>query len=155
MWINHSDDWSRGDVVMIAVICALLSGVTIVLSRSLNGYLTQKVGEYQSTFYNFFTGTLFSLVFVVLFSIPYFSKINLSSFQPIMLLGGVLGVFNILILNYIVPRISPVALTLISFVSQLMCGMILDYFIYDLFSVTKFIGCFIVIVGLVIYQYSE
>ena len=48
---------------MIAVICATCAGMTIVLSRSVNGYLSQKVGAYQSTFFNYFTGLFMSLVF--------------------------------------------------------------------------------------------
>lgn len=42
---------------MIAfLLCATCAGMTIVLSRSVNGYLAQKVGAYQSTFFNYFTG---------------------------------------------------------------------------------------------------
>ena len=37
---------------MIAIICAIASGMTIVLSRSINGYLAKKIGPYQSTFFN-------------------------------------------------------------------------------------------------------
>lgn len=48
---------------MIAVLCATCAGMTIVLSRSVNGYLAQKVGAYQSTFFNYFTGLFMSLVF--------------------------------------------------------------------------------------------
>lgn len=33
---------------MIAIICAIASGMTIVLSRSINGYLAKKIGPYQS-----------------------------------------------------------------------------------------------------------
>ena len=45
---------------MIAIICAIASGMTIVLSRSINGYLAKKIGPYQSTFFNYFTGLLTS-----------------------------------------------------------------------------------------------
>ena len=72
-----------------------------------------------------------------------------------MYLGGIIGVFNILILNIIVPRISPVILTLLSFIGQLVSGMVIDAFVYQMFSVSKILGCLIVIVGLVIYQVSE
>lgn len=69
-----------------------------------------------------------------------------------MFIGGIIGVFNILILNIVVPKVSPVKLTLITFVSQLISGIILDYCFYDIFSVNKLIGCLIVVAGLFLYQ---
>lgn len=39
---------------MISIIFSILSGVTIVLSRSVNGMLSKKMGAYQGTFYNYF-----------------------------------------------------------------------------------------------------
>ena len=39
---------------MISIIFSILSGVTIVLSRSVNGMLSKKMGAYQGTFYNKF-----------------------------------------------------------------------------------------------------
>ena len=41
---------------MISIIFSILSGVTIVLSRSVNGLLSKKMSAYQGTFYNYFTG---------------------------------------------------------------------------------------------------
>lgn len=142
---------------MIAILCATCAGVTIVLSRSVNGYLSQKIGAYQSTFFNYFTGFLMSSVFLILFGF-----FNLKGFQfdilmrqPTLLIGRMIGVFNILILNIIVPKISPVQLTLITFVAQLLSGVVIDYCIYDIFSIQKLIGCLIVIVGLIAYQLSD
>lgn len=139
---------------MIAVLCATCAGMTIVLSRSVNGYLAQKVGAYQSTFFNYFTGLFMSLVFLIILG---FSRVQ--NFQstvllenPVMFIGGIIGVFNILILNIVVPKVSPVKLTLITFVSQLISGIILDYCFYDIFSVNKLIGCLIVVAGLFLYQ---
>ena len=142
---------------MIAILCATCAGVTIVLSRSVNGYLSQKIGAYQSTFFNYFTGFLMSSIFLILFGF-----VNLKGFkfdilmrQPTLLIGGMIGVFNILILNITVPKISPVQLTLITFVAQLLSGVVIDYCIYDIFSIQKLIGCLIVIVGLIAYQLSD
>lgn len=139
---------------MIEVIFAVLAGVTIVLSRSVNGYLAQKTGPYLSTFFNYFTGFIVSLV-ILLFVGGQFIDVSTMSRQPTMFLGGVIGVFNILILNIVVTKISPVKLTLIAFVAQLSSGMILDYCFYGIFSLNKVIGCAIVILGLVIYQLSD
>lgn len=141
---------------MMAIICATLAGVTIVLSRSINGLLSQRVGPYQSTFFNYFTGFITSFIVMVCIGMPYISEIKvLDMNNPFIYIGGVIGVFNILILNIIVPKVSPIQLTLITFVSQLMSGMLLDYYFYQMFSMQKILGCIIVVIGLVIYQFSE
>ena len=138
---------------MISIIFSILSGVTIVLSRSVNGMLSKKMGAYQETFYNFFTSLILLLVLMIV-GVQYIN-ISLDKTNLMMYLGGIIGVFNILILNIIVPRISPVILTLLSFIGQLVSGMVIDAFVYQMFSVSKILGCLIVIVGLVIYQVSE
>lgn len=139
---------------MIAVLCATCAGMTIVLSRSVNGYLAQKVGAYQSTFFNYFTGLFMSLVFLIILGFSHVQNFQSTVLleNPVMFIGGIIGVFNILILNIVVPKVSPVKLTLITFVSQLISGIILDYCFYDIFSVNKLIGCLIVVAGLFLYQ---
>ena len=103
---------------MISIIFSILSGVTIVLSRSVNGMLSKKMGAYQGTFYNYFTGFITSLILMLVLMIVGVQHINISLDKTILMmyLGGIIGVFNILILNIIVPRISPVILTLLSFI---------------------------------------
>ena len=142
---------------MISIIFSILSGVTIVLSRSVNGMLSKKMGAYQGTFYNYFTGFMTSLILMLVLMIVGVQHINISLDKTnlMMSLGGIIGVFNILILNIIVPRISPVILTLLSFIGQLVSGMVIDAFVYNMFSISKILGCLIVIAGLVIYQLSE
>ena len=141
---------------MIEIICAILAGVTIVLSRSINGLLAQKVGAYQSTFFNYFTGFITSFGIMLCISLPYIHKININDiYNLIIYIGGIIGVFNILILNTIVSKVSPIQLTLITFIGQLISGMILDYCFYQMFSIQKIVGCMIVVTGLVIYQIAE
>ncbi len=72
-----------------------------------------------------------------------------------MLVGGIIGVFNVLILNIVISKVTPIKLTLITFISQLLSGMILDYYIYHVFTLNKLIGCIIVIIGLIIYQSAD
>lgn len=142
---------------MNALLCALLGGVTIVLSRSVNGYLSLHSDAYQSTFFNYFTGFITSFVLMLLIGVPYFSNADIiqSFHHPLMFIGGVIGVFNVLILNIIVSKVSPIKLTLITFISQLMSGILLDYCFYGLFTLNKLIGCLIVMVGLIIYQFAD
>lgn len=141
---------------MIAVILAFGAGVTIVLSRSVNGLLASKVGAHTSTFFNYLTGTIGSLILVSLaFLLSQQPAILWKDFQPMMLIGGIIGVLNIMILNIVVLKISAVKLTLLAFIGQLASGIIIDYLLYDIFSLTKLIGCLIVTAGLILYQFSD
>lgn len=139
----------------MTIICAFMSGVTIILSRSMNGWLAKKSSPYQSTFYNYLTGFITSIIiFLFVFDIPsiQFQDIILSS--PL-LIGSIIGVFNILILNIVTSHISPIKLTLISFISQLLTGILFDYFFYHLFSIQKILGCSIVLTGFLCYQWCD
>lgn len=142
---------------MIAIICAICAGVSIVFSRSVNAYLAEKVGAYQSSFFNYLTGLLMSIVFLIIlgFSEIQTANLNLLFHKPVLLIGGFIGVFNILILNIVVLKISPVKLTLLTFISQLLSGILLDYCIYDMLSICKLAGCLIVTGGLIFYELCD
>lgn len=143
--------------MIIQLVCAFLAGTCIVISRSINAYLSVHIGAYQGSFFNYFTGLIGSIVLWLLLSFP--TLHTLSLFQTIphyaMFIGGVIGVVNIVILNFIVTKISPLQLTLIVFIAQLVTGMVIDYFFYDLFSIKKVIGGMIVLLGLCHYQYVQ
>ena len=139
-----------------SIFFALLAGVSIVLSRSVNALLAEKIGALSSSFFNYASGLLASLAFLLLFA-PHISPALpqlMKNGNAILLMGGVIGVINI-ILNRIVTRIPPLQLTLIVFVAQLASGMLLDYFLLDLFSMRKLIGCSIVVIGLLIHTYAQ
>ena len=139
-----------------SIFFALLAGVSIVLSRSVNALLAEKIGALSSSFFNYASGLLASLAFLLLFA-PHISPAlpQLKNGNAILLMGGVIGVINIILLNRIVTRIPPLQLTLIVFVAQLASGMLLDYFLLDLFSMRKLIGCSIVVIGLLIHTYAQ
>ena len=140
-----------------SIFFALLAGVSIVLSRSVNALLAEKIGALSSSFFNYASGLLASLAFLLLFA-PHISPALpqlMKNGNAILLMGGVIGVINIILLNRIVTRIPPLQLTLIVFVAQLASGMLLDYFLLDLFSMRKLIGCSIVVIGLLIHTYAQ
>ena len=90
---------------MLALFFALGSGVTIVLSRSLNGCLSKHMDAYNGTFYNFLTGLItsaFLLLIVSLFHAPLSFTFKTSNLY--MYLGGLIGVANVMLLNIVVPK---------------------------------------------------
>ena len=50
------------------IIIAMMAGVTIVVSRIVNAKLSERIGLFESTFYNFLTGLIFSMI-ILLFAI--------------------------------------------------------------------------------------
>ena len=138
-----------------SIFFALLAGVSIVLSRSVNALLAEKIGALSSSFFNYASGLLASLAFLFAPHISPALPQLMKNGNAILLMGGVIGVINIILLNRIVTRIPPLQLTLIVFVAQLASGMLLDYFLLDLFSMRKLIGCSIVVIGLLIHTYAQ
>lgn len=142
---------------LFSILFALLAGVSIVVSRSVNALLAEKIGALSSSFFNYATGLMASLIFLLLFglsTLPSLTQLK-DNGNLVLLLGGVIGVVNIILLNRIVSRIPPLQLTLIVFTAQLTSGMLLDYFLLDLFSVRKLIGCCIVVIGLLLHTHAQ
>lgn len=142
---------------LLSILLALLAGFSIVISRSINALLAEKIGALSGSFFNYATGLIASLVFLLLFVLSALPSLTLlqENGNMLLLLGGVIGVINIILLNRIVALIPPLQLTLIVFTAQLVSGMLLDYFLLDLFSVRKLIGCSIVVIGLLIHTCAQ
>ncbi len=134
---------------MIYIIISILAGVTIVIGRTINSNLAEKIGIFQGTFFNYVVGLLFSIIFL-LFSKETF-PLSFNSFQSIPFLaylGGLLGVITIVISNYMTPKISSFYLTLFIFIGQLFMGIIIDYITLNKVPIGKIIGGILVLIGL-------
>jgi len=134
---------------MIYIIISILAGVTIVIGRTINSNLAERIGIFQGTFFNYVVGLLFSIIFLI-FSKETFPS-SFSNFQSIPFLaylGGLLGVITIVVSNYMTPRISSFYLTLFIFIGQLFTGIIIDYITLGTVSMGKIIGGILVLIGL-------
>ena len=131
------------------IIIAILSGVSIVLSRIINANLAERIGLFQSTFYNFLTGLMFSTI-IFLFINENYDLSSLSNFTiPFYAyFGGLIGVFSITLSNYTAPKISAFYMTLLIFIGQIVTGIIIDYFLLNELSVGKIVGSIFVTIGL-------
>ncbi|ERI91080.1 hypothetical protein HMPREF1982_03445 [Clostridiales bacterium oral taxon 876 str. F0540] len=131
------------------IFLAILAGVCIVISRTINARLAGIIGIFQGTVFNYIVGLIFSIVFM-LFSSERTSiyHINLSSVPWWAYLGGIVGVLVVVLSSYITPKISAFYLTLLIFIAQLFVGMIIDYITLNMLSPGKIIGGLIVFAGL-------
>ncbi|MBE6049942.1 MAG: EamA-like transporter family protein [Clostridium sp.] len=134
---------------MIYILIAILSGVTIVVSRVINANLAEKIGLFQSTFYNFLTGLILSTL-LLLFTKENFSfDIITNSYVPIYsYLGGLIGIFSISLSNYVAPKISAFYMTLLIFIGQIGIGIFIDYIVSNEISIGKIVGGILVTIGL-------
>ncbi len=139
-------------MVVLYFFIAFLGGVSVVASRILNSKLSDHIGIFPGSFYNFLGGLIFTvLIFIVLviFKHSPLENLVLTGFPLIYYFGGLIGVAITALSNYFVPKISAFYFTLFMFTGQLISSMIFDYILTKEFTMGKLIGAVLVIAGLV------
>ena len=134
---------------MTYIVLSILSGVTIVLSRLVNFALSEKIGSYQSTFFNFLTGLLGSILLFIL-SNETFHFFRVSSYQGAWWIycGGLVGVIGVTMQIVLSGRISSFYLTLFVFIGQLFMGILIDYMVTRSIPLYQVLGGMLVFLGL-------
>lgn len=134
---------------MFYILVAILSGITNVISRSVNFVLSDKIGVYQSTFFNYIFGLIGSFILLVI-SGETFKLFTVSSYSApwIVYAGGLVGVAVVSLQVFLSSKVSSFYLTLLLFVGQLFTGIIIDCISTGKISVYQVIGGVLVIVGL-------
>lgn len=139
---------------MLFILISIASGAIVVISRILNTKLSEKVGLIQSSFFNYFTGLLSSIILFSFFR----DKITLNQFYDIPLyayLGGLLGIIVVILSSVVTPKLSSFYITLITFVGQLFTGIIIDYITFKTIPFTKIAGGLLVVAGLAYNLYVD
>ncbi len=129
------------------VVASLLTGVSVVLSRTVNARLSAQSSETVSAWYNYVTGLLLSLVVMALIGRGELASADFGA-RPWMYLGGALGVAVVLLCNVTVKRISAFYMTLLLFVGQVFAGIVVDVVLTGAFSAENLIGGGLVAVGM-------
>lgn len=137
---------------------AALSGFSIVLSMSQNGYLSQKIGYKNATLMNFVTGLSGSFLILLLsrhiFQISTFLE-QAQNIPLLGLIGGCLGVLVVIISNIAIQKIPVISLAMLSYVGQLSCGIVIDLINGIHLSSLKIIGCLLVLAGVLFNHYID
>lgn len=118
-------DSKAGALIPIAV--SLLSGVSVVVSRTINASLAQQTSVLKSTFFNYGVGLALSTVIFLIAgrNEPMVAQFTLNP-NIWVYLGGILGVCAITLLNASVCRISSFYMTLLLFAGQVFTGVVID-----------------------------
>jgi len=113
--------------VEMVLFVPLIAGMGIGLQDAINSRVGKLSGSAAvATFFNFLAGTLFLLIVLLASPIP---DTNLSSINPILFIGGVVGVSFILIRIVVLPVIGSLATGLALLAGQLSVSLALDYLV--------------------------
>lgn len=136
-------------MILFYFLMAVLAGISIVVARIINANLANRIGLFQGTVFNYLTGVLFSLIFL-LFSKEMLSlgNIDWKSIPIWAYLGGVVSVAVVVLSSYVTPKISVFYQTLFVFIGQLFVGIIVDFVVLNQLSIGKVMGGILVLVGL-------
>lgn len=139
--------------MVIVIILAVLSGVSIVVSRMVNADLGARIGVQQSTWVNYVTGLALALVLLLVLpeqtaplAVPHSFR------ESLMYFGGLMGVGIVSISSIVSLKMSAFIMTVLVFISQIVTAMALDYFLFGSLSVWQLVGSAVMMVGLAIYQ---
>jgi bacterial/archaeal transporter family-2 protein len=136
--------------MIIALVAALLSGVTRTVGRMANAQLAQRIGSFQSTFYNYLVGLLCSLLALAVLRAPLpLAAVSSGQIPAWAYLGGGVGVLFIVLSNMTAPKISAFAMTLLIFVGQIATGIAIDALVHQRLVPGKVAGGGLILAGLV------
>ncbi|WP_294405542.1 DMT family transporter [uncultured Clostridium sp.] len=132
---------------MIYILLSILTGVIIVVSRILNTRLSHEIGLIESSYFNYLTGAVTSIVLFLIMD-EHFNFVSLKDVPLYGYLGGVLGVIIVILNSVVSPKLSAFYVTLLIFVGQLFTGVLIDWLIAGTLPLTKIFGGIIVVIGL-------
>ncbi len=146
--------WGFSAESILPICLALITGLTVVISRTINGALGKRSTASLSAWYNHLVGLIGSvLVFAVLGfpgHIPYaeIRIINLWIFT-----GGILGVLVVTFSTFLIHHVSSYSMTLLLFIGQITGGVLLDIFLEGSFAPIQILAGLIIVIGFSINAY--
>lgn len=140
--------------MLFFVMIALVNGVCIVTSRTLNGVLAQSKNAFYASLINHIVGFLF-LSLVLIFQHELF-VVDLSEIPYIAFVGGIIGAFFVVINSYVLPKLGVTLTTLLAISGQVVSGFVLDVINGHVGSslTLQLVGLLLIIAG-VFYQYFK
>lgn len=131
------------------ILLALIAGMLTVVSISLNALLGQKVGIVQGILINFIAGfSLISLVLAGSIVMGNFQYVTMSGVPICAFFGGLMGCCITGLSNYVLPKIPVLFATMLMFVGQILCGIVIDFIFLDKFSAGQLAGGVLIAVGI-------
>lgn len=131
------------------IILGIIAGILTVISVSLNAELGGKVGVFQGVTINFLAGfSLITMIFLIGLATGNLEFVSVESVPGYAFLGGMVGCAIASSCNIVLPKIPVLVATILMFVGQLLCGLIIDKVFFDTFSYGKCIGGVLIAIGI-------
>lgn len=141
---------STKDLVhIVPIIISFLTGITIVFSRTVNGKLAVETNVRISTWFNYLTGTVVSIIVFAIITMTGNAEAPLTlAPNPLIYTGGIVGMCAVFITNICVSKISSFYMTLLLFAGQIFTGIGIDVILSQAFSIRNLVGGIIITIGL-------
>jgi transporter family-2 protein len=135
--------------MLAAIVLSLLSGVARTIARMTNAQLAQRVGAFQSTFYNYAVGLACSALALLLSreAAPA-AAVSAGPLPPWAYLGGAVGVLFVILSNVTAPKISAFSMTLLIVAGQIGTGLAIDLLSAQQLALGKLAGGALILAGL-------
>ena len=131
-----------------AIAVSLIAGITVVVARSLNAYLSQETSLYISSWFNYVTGLVVSFLAFLILSPTNLTEVVAVSPPPIWVFtGGLLGLTTVVLNSVVTIRIPALYLSILIFIGQIFTGIALDVVLTGQYSSKNLIGGLLMILG--------
>lgn len=137
------------DSGFLAMLFALSAGVSVIIARTINGELSEKIGPMNGSLVNHLMGLPVTLVLATLVGESLDAGSLSSSASPVWLyFGGIFGVLLVYVTNIVVPKISAFQVTILAFIGQIFTGIFLDQLFAREVSSASFRGGLVISLGM-------
>jgi len=135
---------------------AFIAGAMVMLAGVLNAQLASRIGLFRGTSVNYIMGLLTLVIISLLLKSGVDNYRTIGEINPVFLLGGgFLGVIATTGMNFVLPKIPTVYSSLLIFSGQVAAGLIIDFFLFGVFSTAKVIGAVLILMGLAAKSYVD
>lgn len=133
------------------VVIGVLTGIITMIQMVYNSRFAAFKGVFFSARNNVLSGLVIAVVVYAITS----AGTTLKAFAtvgevpvPLMLGGGLLAVLVVSGTNHVIPRIPAIYSALLLSSSQIITSIVLDYYMYDLFSTRLLVGAIVILIGM-------
>ncbi|MDO5516776.1 MAG: DMT family transporter [Clostridium sp.] len=133
--------------MLFYILISILTGVIIVVSRIFNTKLSHEIGLIESSYYNYFTAAITSVI-MFFFIGEAFSLTSFNGIPAYAYLGGFMGVLIVILNSVVTPKLPAFNVTLLIFIAQLFTGIAIDWIISGAVPINKISGGLLVVLGL-------
>lgn len=135
--------------MLIAVLLAVVAGVSRTVGRMLNAGLAAQLGALRSTFANYLVGLLCSLAALCLSWFAGALALPAGAQPPVWAyLGAAVGVLFVMLSNRVSRRLPAFTMTVLLVAGQIVTGLVIDWLAGSPPSPGKLIGAALIIAGL-------